>query len=92
MDQQEKIVSEIIEEDEHSGDFSDIERLEDRVKLLSPGRLVLKRFFRSKLSVIGLCTLIFCSRSRLSDPCSDTFARSYGGRTKSIPRPVRGRI
>lgn len=59
MDQQEKIVSQIIEEDEHSGDFSDMERLEDRVKLLSPGRLVLKRFFRSKLSVIGLCTLIF---------------------------------
>ncbi len=41
------------------GDFSDMERLEDRVKLLSPTRLVLKRFFRSKLSVIGLCVLIF---------------------------------
>lgn len=35
------------------------ERLEDRVKTLSPGRLVAKRFFRSKLSMIGLVTLIF---------------------------------
>lgn len=38
--------------------FKNGESLEDRVKLLSPGRLVAKRFFRSKLSVIGLVTLI----------------------------------
>ncbi len=38
--------------------FKGGEKLEDRVKLLSPGRLVLKRFFRSKLSVIGLAVLI----------------------------------
>ena len=30
----------------------------DTIKILSPGRLVLKRFFRSKLSVIGLVTLV----------------------------------
>ncbi|MBO5327644.1 MAG: ABC transporter permease [Clostridia bacterium] len=35
------------------------ENLNDRVKTLSPGMTVLKRFFRSKLSVIGLVTLIF---------------------------------
>lgn len=35
------------------------EHLEDRVKLLSPGAVVAKRFFRSKLSVFGLATLIF---------------------------------
>ncbi len=34
------------------------EALSDRVKVLSPARLVLKRFFRSKLSVIGLVTLL----------------------------------
>ncbi|MGN0814207.1 MAG: ABC transporter permease [Candidatus Coproplasma sp.] len=34
------------------------ENLHDRVKVLSPGMTVLKRFFRSKLSVIGLVTLI----------------------------------
>ena len=34
------------------------ENLTDRVKVLSPGMTVLKRFFRSKLSVIGLVTLI----------------------------------
>ena len=30
------------------------EFLSDSVKALSPGRLVLKRFFRSKLSIVGL--------------------------------------
>ncbi len=34
------------------------ENLNDRVKILSPGMTVLKRFFRSKLSVIGLVVLI----------------------------------
>ena len=34
------------------------ENLGDRVKVLSPGMMVAKRFFRSKLSVIGLITLI----------------------------------
>lgn len=40
--------------------FNDLngESLGDRVKTLSPGRTVLKRFFRSKLSVIGLVTII----------------------------------
>ena len=30
------------------------EALSDRVRVISPGRMVLKRFFRSKLSVICL--------------------------------------
>lgn len=34
------------------------ENLGDRVKVLSPGMMVAKRFFRSKLSVIGLIILI----------------------------------
>lgn len=34
------------------------ENLNDRVKVLSPGMTVLKRFFRSKLSVVGLTILI----------------------------------
>lgn len=40
--------------------FDDLhgENLGDRVKVLSPGRTVLKRFFRSKLSVIGLVIIV----------------------------------
>lgn len=34
------------------------ENLTDRVKVLSPGATVAKRFFRSKLSIIGLVTII----------------------------------
>lgn len=32
--------------------------LADNVRILSPGRMVLKRFFRSKLSMVGLVTMI----------------------------------
>lgn len=35
------------------------ENLTDRVKVLSPTMTVLKRFFRSKLSMLGLCILAF---------------------------------
>ncbi len=34
------------------------ENLGDRVKVLSPGRMVAKRFFRSRLSMVGLVTLL----------------------------------
>ena len=37
---------------------SEAESLSDNVKIISPTRLVLKRFFRSKLSVVGLCVMI----------------------------------
>lgn len=33
--------------------------LDKNVRLLSPTRMVLRRFFRSKLSIVGLCMLIF---------------------------------
>lgn len=33
--------------------------LENRVRVISPGRMVAKRFFKSKLSVIGLAMIIF---------------------------------
>lgn len=53
-------LSALFEECDVRADVSEeeTERLEDRVKTLSPGRLVAKRFFRSKLSMIGLVTLI----------------------------------
>ena len=34
------------------------ESLADRVKIISPGRLVIKRFFRSRLSMVGLVLLL----------------------------------
>ncbi len=37
----------------------DIVSHSDTVKIMSPGRLVVKRFFRSKLSIVGLAGLIF---------------------------------
>ena len=37
---------------------ADNEPLDKNVRLMSPARMVLRRFFRSKLSVVGLCLLI----------------------------------
>ncbi len=39
--------------------FDDEQSLYDSVKIVSPGRLVLRRFFRSRLSIVGLAMLIF---------------------------------
>lgn len=49
------------EEGAPEGEQDDIhgENLHDKVKVLSPMATVAKRFFRSKLSVIGLVTIIF---------------------------------
>ncbi len=48
------------EQDTTIGDASKAELAveENKVKIISPGRMVLKRFFRSRLSVVGLITLI----------------------------------
>lgn len=48
----------ILDNDEFEDEFSNEESLSDQVKVLSPTTLVLKRFFRSKLSVFGLVTLV----------------------------------
>lgn len=49
----------VTEQTELAQSGEDFELLEDRVKTLSPGRLVAKRFFRSKLSMVGLVILVF---------------------------------
>ena len=41
-----------------SPDFTEDDSLEKNVRLLSPTRMVLRRFFRSKLSIIGLVMVI----------------------------------
>jgi len=46
------------------------ENLGDRVKVLSPGRMVAKRFFRSRLSMVGLITLLVLFLFSFFGPCS----------------------
>ncbi len=61
IEQQQEHTDEIEEEVTLEGNFNDNlhgENLNDRAKVLSPGMTVVKRFFRSKLSMIGLVTLI----------------------------------
>ena len=49
--------SDVLDEEVSSEDLHG-ENLNDRVKVLSPGMMVVKRFFRSKLSMVGLIVLI----------------------------------
>ena len=47
-----------------SGDDGNYNLNDDRrVKVLSPGALVAKRFFRNRIAMVGLITLAFMSRS-----------------------------
>ncbi len=58
----EEIAAAPVEETAAGGNFSDDlhgENLTERAKVLSPAMTVIKRFFRSKLSIIGLVTIIF---------------------------------
>ncbi len=48
----------VVTEDANEAEDLHGENLGDRVKVLSPGRMVAKRFFRSKLSMVGLVTLL----------------------------------
>lgn len=50
------------------------ESLGDRVRVLSPGMMVAKRFFRSKLSVVGLVTLIVLFVFSFVGPLFSTWA------------------
>ncbi len=55
--EEEKILTPEVEEGEAQEQEQE-ESLADSVKVVSPGRLVAKRFFRSRLSMVGLITLI----------------------------------
>ena len=58
MEENEKILAEGTEVAANAVEKEE-ESLADRVKIMSPGRLVLKRFFRSKLSIVGIALLVF---------------------------------
>lgn len=62
---------------EESGDELHGENLTDRVKVLSPGMTVLKRFFRSKLSVLGLVTLIVLILFSFIGPLFSPYTEDY---------------
>lgn len=47
------------ENNNNQDNFNEEQSLYDNVKVLSPSRLVMRRFFRSKLSIVGLAMLIF---------------------------------
>ena len=56
---EEEIKTEEVSGNENFNDNLHGENLTDRVKVLSPAATVAKRFFRSKLSIIGLAVIIF---------------------------------
>ncbi len=61
------------------------ESIADKTRIISPARLVVKRFFRSKLSIIGLCMfiflLIFSFLGPLFVPWGESEADRSGGET-----------
>ena len=72
--QENEVVSEVVESEMKT--LETVESLADSVKTLSPTRLVLKRFFRSKLSMVGLvviiCLFLFSFVGPLFSPYGET--------------------
>ena len=65
------------------------ENLADRVKIMSPGMLVLKRFFRSKLSMVGLCMLLFLFAFSFIGPFFSPFGQvENAGATKWVTSKI----
>ncbi len=65
------------------------ENLNDKVKVLSPGMTVLKRFFRSKLSVIGLVTIILLFLFAFIGPLFSPWAADLGTVRDSNPELIK---
>ncbi len=56
--EEEKVLTPELAEEEVKSEAVEEESLADSVRIISPGKLVAKRFFRSRLSMVGLITLI----------------------------------
>ncbi len=54
------------------------ENLNDRVRVLSPGMMVAKRFFRSKLSMVGLITLLILFAVSFFGPLFSPWVDGWG--------------
>lgn len=78
MEEENKIISQEQKADFiPEGDDLHGENLTDRVKVLSPGRTVMKRFFRSKLSVFGLITLVVLFAFSFLGPIFSPYSEDY---------------
>lgn len=78
-----------LQTEENNENFNDNlhgENLTDRVKVLSPGATVAKRFFRSKLSVIGLVTIIVLFVFSFFGPLFSPWGELQADRTRTDPR------
>lgn len=58
MEEEKVLTPELAEENLKANAEAEEESLADSVRIVSPGKLVAKRFFRSRLSVVGLVTLV----------------------------------
>ncbi len=56
--EEEKVLTPELAEEDVNKEAVEEESLADSVRIISPGKLVAKRFFRSRLSMVGLITLI----------------------------------
>ena len=88
-EEEEKVTVEAVTESEEiSQEDLHGENLNDKAKVLSPGMTVLKRFFRSKLSVIGLVTIIALFLFSFIGPLLSPWRGNEGKTTASKPQYI----
>lgn len=78
-----------VAEEKSAGDDLHGENLNDRAKVLSPWMTVLKRFFRSKLSVIGLVTIVVLFLFAFIGPLCSPWAAAGGTKLDSNPELIK---
>ena len=85
---EEEVAAPAVENAEVAEDELHGKNLSDNVKVLSPGMTVLKRFFRSKLSVIGLVTIIVLFLFSFIGPLFSPWKANEGRATDSNPQLI----
>lgn len=75
--------------EEEKGDDLHGENLTERAKVLSPWATVMKRFFRSKLSVIGLVTIVVLFLFAFLGPVFSPWAANGGTKLDSDPSRIK---
>ncbi|MCI8368174.1 MAG: ABC transporter permease [Clostridia bacterium] len=79
----------VAEAETANGDALHGENLTERAKVLSPGMTVLKRFFRSKLSVIGLVTIVLLFLFAFLGPVFSPWAANGGTALDTNPELIK---
>lgn len=87
-DVEESTAESVLEETEKKAEEGKEEFLADNIRVMSPGRMVAKRFFRSKLSIFGLVVIVFLFLFSFIGPLFSPWGEIEPDMGGGIPQPA----